>query len=82
MPGDCDSHAADICNREPGAACCPCFTCLLPPLHFLAVQLCFFTVHWGACGFWYIARQGGFSPQTWVGANLDWVDTGHNSFDK
>uniref|UniRef100_A0A383WLL7 Ion transport domain-containing protein n=1 Tax=Tetradesmus obliquus TaxID=3088 RepID=A0A383WLL7_TETOB len=44
--------------------------------------LCFFTVHWGACGFWYIARQGGFSPQTWVGANMDWVETGRSSLDK
>jgi hypothetical protein len=50
--------------------------------HSPAVQLCFFTVHWGACGFWYIARQGGFSPQTWVGANLEWVDTGRTSVDK
>ncbi|WIA36270.1 hypothetical protein OEZ86_007599 [Tetradesmus obliquus] len=43
--------------------------------------LCFFTVHWGACGFFYIAKQSGFAAQSWVGANMDWVGGG-SSFDK
>jgi hypothetical protein len=45
------------------------------------LQLCFFTVHWGACGFFYIAKQSGFTAQSWVGANMDWVGNG-TSFDK
>lgn len=54
----------------------------LHPVHALAavfmfcMQLCFFTVHWGACGFYYLAKQGGFSDMTWVGANMDWVGRG------
>lgn len=51
----------------------PCISCVL--------QLCFFTVHWGACGFYYIAKQSGFTDMTWVGANMDWVGRG-SAFDK
>ncbi|KAF6266101.1 hypothetical protein COO60DRAFT_1697459 [Scenedesmus sp. NREL 46B-D3] len=43
--------------------------------------LCFFTVHWGACGFFYIAKQSGYTAQSWVGANMDWVGNG-TSFDR
>ena len=29
----------------------------------------FYLLHWAACGFFFIARQGSFGPQTWIGAN-------------
>eukprot|EP00775_Hariotina_reticulata_P006152 gene6152-6389_t len=32
--------------------------------------LCFYVVHWGACGFYYIAKQSGFDESSWVGASL------------
>ncbi|KAF8054945.1 AKT1 [Scenedesmus sp. PABB004] len=38
--------------------------------------LCFFTVHWGATGLWYIAKQSGFADTSWVGANMEWVGEG------
>lgn len=40
------------------------------------LQLCFYTVHLGACGFYYIAKQNGFSATSWVGANSDWIGGG------
>jgi hypothetical protein len=36
-------------------------------------QICFFVVHWAACGFYYIAKQGGFAATSWVGAAEDWI---------
>lgn len=30
------------------------------------MQLCFFLLHWAACGFWYIALQEGHHEMTWV----------------
>jgi len=29
-------------------------------------QFCVFLLHWAACAFWFIARQAGFSEETWV----------------
>ena len=29
----------------------------------------FYLLHWAACGFFFVARQGSFGPATWVGAN-------------
>jgi len=37
------------------------------------LQICFFVVHWAACGFYYIAKQGGFAATSWVGAAGDWI---------
>ena len=31
-------------------------------------------MHWAACGFYFIAKQGGFGPHTWVGANASWFE--------
>lgn len=36
-------------------------------------MICFFVVHWAACGFYYIAKQGGFAATSWVGAAGDWI---------
>ena len=38
-----------------------------------ARQVAFYLVHWAACGFYLIAKQGGFGPDTWVGANAAWL---------
>lgn len=45
------------------------------------ITLSLFTVHWAACGFYYVARQQGLSITTWVGNNPQYFD-GTNSLER
>ncbi len=43
--------------------------------------LAFYVVNLGGCIFWYIARQEGFGPGSWVGAQAALVLTGKTTFE-
>jgi hypothetical protein len=44
------------------------------------LQITFYSVHWGACIFYYIARQYGFGPNTWVALNEDMLESKSTAF--
>jgi hypothetical protein len=65
--------------------CCCCCSLLLLLLLLLllflpCLQLCFFLLHWAACGFWFIALQEGHHEMTWVGQEAAIIQ-GKNTID-